>query len=33
MHRYILKRIAMLLLVMLGVSLLIFFIMDLAPGD
>ena len=33
MHRYILRRIAMLLLVMLGVSFLIFFIMDLAPGD
>ena len=33
MHRYILKRIAMLIIVMLGVSFMIFFTMDLAPGD
>lgn len=33
MHRYILKRIAMLLVVMLGVSFMIFFTMDMAPGD
>ena len=33
MHRYILKRVAMLIIVMLGVSFMIFFTMDLAPGD
>ena len=33
MHRYILKRIAMLIIVMLGVSFMIFFTMDMAPGD
>ena len=33
MHRYIIKRLLMLIPVILGVILLIFFVMDLAPGD
>ena len=33
MHRYILKRLLMLIPVLLGVVFIIFFIMDLAPGD
>lgn len=33
MHRYIFKRLLMLIPVILGVILLIFFVMDLAPGD
>ena len=33
MHRYIIKRMLMLIPVIIGVSFLIFFIMDLAPGD
>ena len=33
MHRYIIKRLLMMLLVVLGVSFLIYFIMDLAPSD
>lgn len=33
MHRYIIKRMLMLIPVVIGVSFLIFFIMDLAPGD
>lgn len=33
MHRYILKRLLMLIPVLLGVVFIVFFIMDLAPGD
>ncbi len=33
MHRYIIKRLLLLLLVILGVSFLVYFIMDFAPGD
>lgn len=33
MHRYIIKRLLMMIPVIIGVSFLIFFIMDLAPGD
>ena len=33
MHRYIFKRILMLIPVLLAVSFLIYFLMDLAPGD
>lgn len=33
MYKYILKRLMLLLLVILGVSFLVFFILDLAPGD
>ena len=33
MHRYIIKRLLMLIPVIIGVSFLIFFMMDLAPGD
>ena len=33
MYRYILKRLGMLILVVLGVSFLIYFTMDMAPGD
>ena len=33
MFRYIVKRLLLLLLVILGVSFMIYFIMDLAPGD
>lgn len=33
MHRYIIKRLLMMIPVIIGVSFLVFFIMDLAPGD
>lgn len=33
MHRYIIKRLLLMIPVIIGVSFLIFFIMDLAPGD
>ena len=33
MHRYILKRILLLIPIIIGVSFLVFFMMDLAPGD
>jgi len=33
MHRYVIRRILMLIPVIIGISFLIFFIMDLAPGD
>ena len=33
MHKYVLKRLLMLIPVILGVSFLVFFIMSLAPGD
>ena len=33
MYRYIIKRLLMLLVVIFGVSLMIYFVMDLAPGD
>ena len=33
MHRYIIKRLLLMIPVIIGVSFLVFFIMDLAPGD
>ena len=33
MHRYVIKRILLLIPVIIGVSFMIYFIMDLAPGD
>ncbi len=33
MHKYVMKRLLMLIPVILGVSFLVFFIMSLAPGD
>ena len=33
MHRYVIKRLLMMIPVIIGVSFLVFFIMDLAPGD
>ena len=33
MHRYVLKRLLMLIPVLFGVALVVFFIMDLTPGD
>ena len=33
MHKYVFKRLLMLIPVILGVSFLVFFIMSLAPGD
>ena len=33
MYRYVLKRLVLLIPVLLGVSFLVYFILDLAPGD
>ena len=33
MYKYIIKRLLLLILVIIGVSFMIYFIMDLAPGD
>lgn len=33
MHRYVIKRLLMMIPVIIGVSFLVFFIMDMAPGD
>ena len=33
MHKYIVKRVLMLIPIILGVSFLVFFLMDFAPGD
>ena len=33
MHRYIIKRLFLMIPVIIGVSFLVFFIMDMAPGD